>query len=315
MLALALPALVGGAFLGRLVYENTPRVTRVRLHGRAARWPSSARWRRRPRRCWRPRGARRVSRGGRRTVPLAPRHLEGVPVLLAVCGIGKVNAAALTQALLGRGAAAVLFTGVAGGVDPTCAWATWSSRATRCSTTSTSPALGYARARCRASRRVWAADPDCATRSPAAARRSRGRGRAGGRRPRGVGRPLRRRPGRGRRAARRFGAACAEMEGAAVAQVCAAGGCPWAIVRSVSDTADHDARSTSGRSPRVAAERAVAVVRGTLRRPRGRGGALSGVVAAAVAGVEREQVHERGRVPGLRPAGDRVGHGRRSSRG
>jgi adenosylhomocysteine nucleosidase len=56
------------------------------------------------------------------------------------------------------------------------------------------------------------------------------------------------------------------MEGAAVAQVCARWGVPWSIVRSVSDTADHDAGVDFRAFTEVAARRAVAVVRGTLRR-------------------------------------------------
>ena len=46
-------------------------------------------------------------------------RLDGHPVLLAVCGIGKVNAAALAQQLLADGAVRLIFTGVAGGLDPT----------------------------------------------------------------------------------------------------------------------------------------------------------------------------------------------------
>jgi adenosylhomocysteine nucleosidase len=45
-------------------------------------------------------------------------ELEGQRVLLAECGIGKVNAAALAQALLGAGAERVVVTGVAGALDP-----------------------------------------------------------------------------------------------------------------------------------------------------------------------------------------------------
>src|SRR5690606_7987617 len=50
----------------------------------------------------------RISRG----------HIEGVEVFVARCGIGKVNAAALTQYLLTLGVRSVVFTGVAGALDP-----------------------------------------------------------------------------------------------------------------------------------------------------------------------------------------------------
>jgi adenosylhomocysteine nucleosidase len=63
-----------------------------------------------------------------------------------------------------------------------------------------------------------------------------------------------------------FGAACAEMEGAAVAQVCARWGVPFVIVRSISDTADHSAGVDFRAFTLVAAERAENVVRGLLRR-------------------------------------------------
>jgi len=64
----------------------------------------------------------------------------------------------------------------------------------------------------------------------------------------------------------RFGAACAEMEGAAVAQVCARWGVPWVVVRSISDTADHDASVDFRAFTELAAARAEAVVRGVLMR-------------------------------------------------
>ena len=62
--------------------------------------------------------------------------------------------------------------------------------------------------------------------------------------------------------------ACAEMEGAAVAQVCAKAGVPFVVIRSISDTADHDAR-VDYRSffPQVA-EHAGAVVRGPFTSSR-----------------------------------------------
>ena len=58
------------------------------------------------------------------------------------------------------------------------------------------------------------------------------------------------------------------MEGAAVAQVCARWGVPWAIVRSISDTADHGAQVDFRAFTVDAARRAVAVVRATLRASR-----------------------------------------------
>jgi adenosylhomocysteine nucleosidase len=56
------------------------------------------------------------------------------------------------------------------------------------------------------------------------------------------------------------------MEGAAVAQVCSAWGVPWVVLRSISDTAQHDANVDFRAFTEVAAQRAVAVVHGSLRR-------------------------------------------------
>jgi adenosylhomocysteine nucleosidase len=192
-------------------------------------------------------------------------RLDGVPVLLATCGIGKVQAAALTQTLLARGAAAVLFTGVAGGVDPSLRVGDLvvADRAVQHDVDVT--ALGYALGEVPGHPLTWPADADLTARVREAAEAlARDEGLrvvvgtvASG--DRFVADP-------GAVAALRatFGAACAEMEGAAVAQVCAAWGVPWAIVRSVSDTADHDAHVDFRAFTEVAAGRAVAVVRRTL---------------------------------------------------
>jgi adenosylhomocysteine nucleosidase len=193
-------------------------------------------------------------------------RLDGVPVLLATCGIGKVQAAALTQALLDRGAAAVLFTGVAGGVDPTLRVGDLVVASDALQHDVDVTALGYAPGQMPGYDAVrWVADAELRDRVAAAAR---GVAAAEGVRvvvgtvasgDRFVADPqdvahLR----------SAFGAACAEMEGAAMAQVCAAWGAPWAIVRSVSDTADHGAHVDFRAFTKVAAARAVAVVRSTL---------------------------------------------------
>lgn len=50
--------------------------------------------------------------------PLVSGLLDGVPVLLARCGMGKVNAALATSALVQAGAGCIVFTGVAGAAGP-----------------------------------------------------------------------------------------------------------------------------------------------------------------------------------------------------
>lgn len=193
--------------------------------------------------------------------------IEGVPLLLAACGIGKVNAAALTQALLGRGASAVLFSGVAGGVDPDLRVGDLVVAHDALQHDVDVTALGYEPAQVPGEPPVWAADP--ALRDLVAAAAAEVAAEEGVRLV--VGRVVSgdtfvADPGRVAALRERFGATCAEMEGAAVAQVCARWGVPWAIVRSVSDTADHDASVDFRAFTRLAARRAVAVVRGTVRR-------------------------------------------------
>ncbi|MBW6457440.1 MAG: 5'-methylthioadenosine/adenosylhomocysteine nucleosidase [Trueperaceae bacterium] len=193
--------------------------------------------------------------------------LDGVPVLLAACGIGKVNAAALTQALLGGGASAVIFTGVAGGVDPGLRVGDLVVAHDALQHDVDVTPLGYEEGQVPGEPPVWAADPglrDLVAGVAADVAGAEGVRSIVGRVASGdtfVADPKRVADLR-----RRFGASCAEMEGAAVAQVCARWGVPWAIVRSVSDTADHDAGVDFRAFTEEAARRAVAVVRGTLRR-------------------------------------------------
>ena len=192
--------------------------------------------------------------------------LEGVPVLIATCGIGKVQAAALTQALLDRGAAAVLFTGVAGGVDPTLRVGDLVVATDALQHDVDVTALGYALGQVPGHEAVrWPADARLGALVAEAARRVAAA--EGVRAVLGTvasGDRFVAHPEDVARLRATFGAACAEMEGAAMAQVCAAWGVPWAIVRSVSDTADHDAHVDFRAFTRVAAARAVAVVRATL---------------------------------------------------
>jgi len=193
--------------------------------------------------------------------------LEGVRVVMATCGIGKVNAAALAQALAAAGVARVIVTGVAGGVDPALRVGDLVVSVDAVQHDVDVTGLGYELGEVPGEPRVWQADAALRDAALAAARDVAERD--------GV-RAITGRVASGdvfvadpaRVAALRagFGASCAEMEGAAVAQVCARWGLPWVVVRSVSDTADHDAEVDFRAFTVVAAERAVAVVLGTLRR-------------------------------------------------
>jgi adenosylhomocysteine nucleosidase len=196
-------------------------------------------------------------------------RLEGGSVLLAECGTGKVNAAALTQALLAAGARRVIMTGVAGAVDPALRVGDIVVSLDAVQHDVDVRALGYEPGEVPGELVTWRADEALHAFALAAAqevassagvRVVAGRVASGDQFVADVARV---------RALRDlFGAACAEMEGAAVAQVCARWGVPWVIVRSISDTADHDAEVDFRAFTQVAADRSVAVVRGTLRRAR-----------------------------------------------
>lgn len=189
-------------------------------------------------------------------------QLEGVPVILAECGIGKVNAAALTQAVVGAGARRVVFTGVAGAVDGSLRVGDIVISVDAVQHDVDVTALGYAAGEVPGSGRVWVADADLRGRATAAARRIIGVTVVEGRVASGD--VFVSDPEMVNRLRVEFSAACAEMEGAAVAQVCAAWGVPFVIVRSISDTADHDAQLDFRSFSRLAAERAEVVVRGLL---------------------------------------------------
>jgi adenosylhomocysteine nucleosidase len=192
--------------------------------------------------------------------------VEGVPVLIAACGIGKVNAAALTQSLLQRGARAVLFTGVAGALDPTLRVGDLVVATDAVQHDVDVTGLGYALGVVPGEPASWSADPALSERLATAAtavaqaegvRLLRGRVASGD--------AFIADSARASALRERFGALCAEMEGAAVAQVCARWGVPWAIVRSISDGADHGAKVDFRAFTAVVARRAVAVIRATLR--------------------------------------------------
>jgi adenosylhomocysteine nucleosidase len=197
-------------------------------------------------------------------------RLDGVPVLLAACGIGKVNAASLTQALLAEGAGAVLFTGVAGAVDPTLRVGDLVVAEDALQHDVDVRALGYALGQVPGEPLPWRADGQL---RELLEREGRALAATEGIRCL-VGRVVSgdsfiADPARVRALRADFGATCAEMEGAAVAQVCARWGIPWAIVRSISDTADHGAEVDFRAFTATAARRAVAVVRRVLEALRG----------------------------------------------
>lgn len=203
--------------------------------------------------------------------------LVGHRVVVATCGIGKVNASALTQHLVERGVARAVFTGVAGGLDPSLhvGDVVVSTDAVQHDVDVT--ALGYEPGRVPGEPIAWSADPTLRDAALEAARASlqfeaTDAARAGDRAPVAVlgriasGDTFVADRARARAVRTTFGAACAEMEGAAVAQVCARAGVPWVVVRSLSDAADDEAGIDFRTFTVLAARRAQRVVHGILDR-------------------------------------------------
>ena len=190
--------------------------------------------------------------------------LEGHRVLLAECGIGKVNAAALTQSLLSAGASRLVFTGVAGAVDPTLAVGDVVISSDTVQHDVDVTGLGYQPGEVPGSGTFWQADPTLIAAARGAAQELEGAQTLVGRVASGD--TFVASPEATARIARAFGAACTEMEGAAVAQVCARWGVPFVVVRSISDSADHAAQIDFRAFTLTAAANAETVVRGLLRR-------------------------------------------------
>lgn len=189
----------------------------------------------------------------------------GHAVLLAVCGVGKVNAAALVQQLMAEGARGLIFTGVAGAVDPALRVGDVVVSRDAVQHDVDVTGLGYAPGQVPGEPTVWRADDTLAELAVAAAREAvpsatvvQGRIASGDLFVADADRTA--------ALFTAFGAACAEMEGAAAAQVCAKWGVPWVVVRSISDTADGSAAVDFRAFTAECAARAEAVVRGVLER-------------------------------------------------
>lgn len=184
----------------------------------------------------------------------------GKPIVLCKSGVGKVNAAMCTQLLIDRfGVDAVIFTGVAGALDPSLEIGDLVI-STDCQQhdMDASP-LGFPRGTIPfADTSVFRADESLVALA-AAASESVGDGRAV------LGRVL---SGDQFIADRetvkllreQLGGACTEMEGSAVAQVCAMNGTPFVIIRSMSDKADGSAHVNFAEFAVQAADRSFRIV-------------------------------------------------------
>ncbi len=205
-------------------------------------------------------------------------RLDGVAVLLTVSGIGKVAAASTATLLIERlGAAAIVFTGVAGGLAPgvnvgdvvvaedflqhdmdaSPLFPRYEVPGSGRSRFACDEALGASLAR---------AAQDALAQHWPQARVHRGLVVSGDRFVCGAGESLQL-----QQRLREAGHAplAVEMEGAAVAQVCADHGLPFAAMRTISDRADDDAHQDfSSFVQTVASVYAQHILRGLLSQPR-----------------------------------------------
>ena len=195
--------------------------------------------------------------------------LQDKSVLVAQCGVGKVNAAALAQTFVLAGVSHVIFTGVAGGVAPGLKVGDIVVSRDALQHDADVRALGYALGEVPGEPLSWAADETLQEAALASAQALAevtagavkvvsGRVLSGDQFIADKGKVT--------FLFEMFGGACAEMEGAAVAQVCSRAGVPFVIVRSLSDSADGGAEVDFRAFTPLAARRAKAVVLGMLGR-------------------------------------------------
>lgn len=189
-------------------------------------------------------------------------QLDGRAVVLGQCGIGKVNAAVGCLALLEVGAGRVIFSGVAGALDPLLGVGDMVVSRDCVQHDVDVTALGYERGLIPGESLSWPAD-EALRESAVRAAASLGEVRVVVGRVASGDQFVASREG-ARLLRDTFGAACAEMEGAAVAQVCAQRGVPFVVIRSMSDTADGSAGVDYPTFMPLVAARAVRVVRAML---------------------------------------------------
>ncbi len=164
-------------------------------------------------------------------------QLDGVPCVVVQCGVGMVNAAACTQALIDHFAVdCVINTGVAGSLDASIDIGDVVVATDVVNWAMDVQNLGYAPGQTPGMEQtVFAADPALADAAVAAAQAGDVRAHRG---PIASADKFVRDEEDKAFIARTFSARCCEMEGAAIAQVCAVNRLPFAIVRAISDKAD-----------------------------------------------------------------------------
>ncbi|OUM96469.1 MAG: 5'-methylthioadenosine/S-adenosylhomocysteine nucleosidase [Thermobacillus sp. ZCTH02-B1] len=198
-------------------------------------------------------------------IDYATGELHGKRVIFCRSGVGKVNAAVCTQILIDQGADCVVFTGVAGALDPTLDIGDIVI-STVCQQHDVDvSALGFPRGVIPFQERSEFEADERLVRLAVFAGEALypGRCRTGKLlsgdqfiASRQIVRELR----------ETFGGVCVEMEGAAVAQVCAMNGVPFVIIRSMSDRADGGAPESFEAFTVEAANRSYRLVEAMLMR-------------------------------------------------
>jgi adenosylhomocysteine nucleosidase len=202
-------------------------------------------------------------------------------VVVAETGIGKVNAAMTTTlALMQFRPAAVIFTGIAGGVNP--ALNPGDLVIARSTAHHDYETVTFDRQPSRQTRNAVRGNPTrrfsrptpccCGTPRPPPPRYNwsrpcrAGPGRGSRRASWSPATSLSRRPPGWRNCAAGFNADATEMEGAAVAQVCYQQGVPCLVIRSLSDRADENARNDMLSFYKTAARNSAALVMAILEK-------------------------------------------------
>lgn len=173
---------------------------------------------------------------------VAQGRLDGVPLLVAQSGIGKVNAAMAVAALAQAGATAIVFTGMAGGVGPAVhiGDAVVATQLVQHDVDVTN--FGHEPGHIPGEPLAWAADAALADALAAAAQELGATVHLG---TIASGDQFIADPERAAAIAARFHALAVEMEGAAAAQAAARCGIPIAVLRWISDTADETSTADS----------------------------------------------------------------------
>lgn len=195
-------------------------------------------------------------------------YMEGTfrnrSVVVCKSGVGKVNAAVCTQVLIDRfGVDAVVFTGVAGALDPALEIGDIVVSSSCMQHDMDVTALGFPLGTIPYQEvSDFPADSKLTELARRSAEQTTGRA--------VVGRVLSGDQfvadrGKVAKLHRELGGVCTEMEGAAVAQVCAMNGVPYVVIRSMSDKADGSASVNFGAFARESADRSYAIVSGMLQ--------------------------------------------------